>query len=194
MAGGHRGQRAPESSLSAAAGAERGPRPEVPGGRAGGQSPTPSAPPQASSRGDARPARPGPWCSTGAAAGARESPRSQRKARALPLTPSGPSPHSARAPARPRPPGSARASGSASGQRGHPLGWPASPPRAASPGATRKLSAQVCASWKKRFPLQCTKAKRSGRALKGPGWGGGWLEAWERCGGAGLRPRRSPGG
>lgn len=180
MAGGHRGQRAPGAPLSAAAGAGRRPRPET---RA--QRPAPSLLPvrRASSSG------PGPWCSPGAAGprpGPEKAPRCPREARALSLPPRSPRPRDFGAPARPRRPGSTRASSSGSGGRsGLPLGWPASPPWAASPGGPHGSSPpKFACPGRKGFPLQCTKASRPGRALKSPSRGGGWLEAGERGGGA----------
>lgn len=170
------------------------PSPRLPGqGGAPGRRPAASAPAPSLLRLDARPAQglgPGaPLEPRSARPGPEKAPRSPREAGALSLPPGSPRPHDFGAPARRGPrgrgPRGPRARG-AEGRAGFSSdGPPASPPWAASPGGPHGSSPpkSVCPG-RKGFALQCTKASRSGRALKSPGRGGGRPEAGERGGGA----------
>lgn len=188
---GHRGQRATESFLSVAPGAGRRRRPETPRGQARQDAaPHPVLPPHSSVPCDAhRAPGPGrPWRSAGAAARAGESPGF--------LTGSASSSSASRAPAT-----SGLCVPSAAGVHPGLEFWErrterasprmASPLWAASPGGPHGSSPPkfVCPV-RKAFPLQSTKAKRPGRALKSPGLGRGWPEAREHGGGAGLRTEK----
>ncbi|XP_073758823.1 uncharacterized protein [Callorhinus ursinus] len=177
-----------------------GARPQTPDGparpRQAGLNPTPSAPAPCTHPVRRAPGSgPGPWPSTGATARAqKKAARSERETRAFPLPPGSRSPRYFGAPARPRRLGSTWASSSwrgswSKGRTGHPLGWSHHRRRPSPGGHTEALRPSLLCPGRKGFPLQSTKAKRPGRALKSPGLGRG------PAGGSGPRWRGpAPGG
>ncbi|XP_032970377.1 translation initiation factor IF-2-like [Rhinolophus ferrumequinum] len=194
VSGGHRGQRATESFLSVAPGAGRRRRPETPRGQARQDAaPHPVLPPHSSVPCDAhRAPGPGPALALrwSGGQGGRE-PWFLNGKRELFL----------RLPAVRAPATSGLCVPSAAGVHPGLEFWErrterasprmASPLWAASPGGPHGSSPPkfVCPV-RKAFPLQSTKAKRPGRALKSPGLGRGWPEAREHGGGAGLRTEK----
>nr|XP_035963399.1 translation initiation factor IF-2-like [Halichoerus grypus] len=165
VAGGHRGQREPESSLSAVPGAGRRRRPQTPDGparpRQAGMNPTQSAPAPCTHPVRRAPGSgPGPWPSAGATARAQKKQRVPNGKRELflclraagaPATSGLPRALAGRGPPGPR------ALGGALGAKDGP-GIPSDGLTAVggqARGATRKLSAQVCCALEeKAFPYK----------------------------------------
>lgn len=149
VSGGHRGQRATESSLSGSRGRETVQARDPAGPGQAGRSPTPSAPAPR-----LRPVRrapgsgpgPRPWRSAGAAARAGESPAFLTGSESSSSASRQSEPPLLRGPAHPRRPGSTRASSSGSGgPRGHPLVWPHHCGRPRPGGHTEALRPSLCA-------------------------------------------------
>lgn len=148
VSGGHRGQRATESSLwlpGQGDGAGQRPRGARPGRTQPHTQCSRPTPPSRATRTGLR-ARARPWRSAGAAARAGESPAFLTGSESSSSASRQSEPPLLRGPAHPRRPGSTRASSSGSGgPRGHPLGWPHHCGRPRPGGHTEALRPSLCA-------------------------------------------------